>query len=139
MLSHDDAQKRLATFHSKNWEKLRLEEMGTLPEKLRIAGRALLERDANGKAFKNWQKRQESQQAATEMLEKSSAKDRQRIFAVLFPQLAAHLEACWQLLTRLPYETSSDRKGFRAPGNAEAYRTARQRLAQPDHQFTQGL
>ena len=91
MLSYEEAQKRLKPLQIKNWEKLKIAAMGELPEKLRTAGRAILDRDANGKPFKDWQKRHQAQQTAIETLNKSSSKDRQRIFAILFPKLREHL------------------------------------------------
>ena len=122
MLNSQEAEKRLKTFRIKNWEALRLDALGKLPEKLRETGRALLlDRDAAGKPFRNWQKRAQAQEQASERLGKMSARDRQRIFAVLFPQLAEHLESAWQLIAKLPYSADYNRKSFRAPADPSLY------------------
>jgi hypothetical protein len=125
MLSRDEAEKRLKTFHIKNWEKDRLAAFGALPKGLCEVGRFLLDRDAAGKPFRNWMKRHEIEGRIKKQLSELPARDRKRIFAVLFPKLVDHLEAAWQFLGRLPYETDYDRKAFRAPGMPAAYREAR--------------
>src|SRR5262249_38624803 len=125
MLSREVAEKRLKEFQIKNWHKKRLDELGALPAKLCEVGRALLDRDATGKPFKSWQKRNEATEKAHDQLQRLSARDRQRIFSVLFPKLAAHLEAGWQLCARLPYEAGYERKGFRAPTDESVAKVAR--------------
>ena len=47
----------MKTFQVKNWEKDRLTALGALPRTLCEAGRFLLDRDADGKAFRGWDKR----------------------------------------------------------------------------------
>src|SRR5262245_66028230 len=115
MLRHEEAQKRLKGFHIKDWDRSRLAALGALPDKLRAAGLLLFGRDSDGKPFKSWEKRHQASALAGEVLTRASAKDRQRLFAILFPQLAGLIEAGWQLLVRFPYEIDSDRKAFRAP------------------------
>ncbi len=127
MLRYEEAEKRLEKFKIKNWTSKVIQAMGKLPAKLCEAGRALLGRNAQGKSFQNWDKQDQALGNAIALMEKLSAADRQRIFAVLFPKLAGAIEAAWQLLTRLPYETQYDRKGFRAPGNVAVHREARSR------------
>ena len=46
MLSREAAEKRLKTFHIKNWEKDRLAALGALPRGLCEIGRFLFGRDA---------------------------------------------------------------------------------------------
>ena len=116
MLRREEAEKRLKQFQINNWEKSRLQAIGKLPERPRLIGRMLFNLDAQGKAFKGWQKRQDALIEILRQLPQLTVKERQQLFATLFPQLATYLEAAWNLLDKLPYETASDRKGFRAPG-----------------------
>jgi hypothetical protein len=125
MLSREEAEKRLKAFQIKGWEKDRLAALGSLPKGLCEVGRYLLNRDAAGKPWRNWQKRQQTQPRIMKELSELPARDRKRIFAVLFPKLADVLERAWQLIGRLPYETDYDRKPFRAPGLASVYQGAR--------------
>jgi hypothetical protein len=118
MLKMEVAQKRLKQFRIKDWNKSRLASMGELPTTLRTVGRYLLDRDAEGKPFKNWEKRITAGEEARDVLARASARDRQRLFSILFPKLAGHLEAAWQLCRKLPYEVDYERKGFRAPNDA---------------------
>src|SRR5215510_12172456 len=104
MLKFEDAQKRLAKFKVKGREKSLLAAVGKLPGDVKVTGRALLDRDADGKPFKDWEKRNKAREAASVALAKASAKDRERLFGVLFPKLARHVEGGWQLWQRLPYE-----------------------------------
>ena len=62
MLRREDADKRLAQMRIKNWEKGKLEAVGKLPEKLAVVGRALLGRNSDGKAFRNWEAREKAEQ-----------------------------------------------------------------------------
>ncbi len=125
MLRREDAEKRLKAFQIKNWHAKALTALGALSAKQAEPGRALLGRDAGGKPFKDWSKRRDAFASAIERLEKMSARDRQKVFAALFPKLGATLEAAWQLCARLPYETGHDRKAFRAPSDATAVREGR--------------
>jgi hypothetical protein len=125
MLHPQEAQKRLQAFKIKNWQKQRVEQLGALPEKLRAAGRALLDRDPAGKPFKGWERAHKARTDAGEALAKMTARDRQRVFAVFFPRLAGPIEGAWQLLARLPYGTGYDRKAFRAPSDPAAWAQAR--------------
>jgi HEAT repeat protein len=125
MLRNEDAQKRLEAYRIQDWAKKRAAALGKLPAKLAGVGRAFLGYDANGKEFADWQKRKEAKQLAHDSLADLSADQRGKLFQVLFPKIAAPLEAGWQLLGRSPYQLGYARKAFRAPGNADAYRARR--------------
>src|SRR5437764_10242064 len=109
MLRREEAEKRLDKLRVKDWCKHKVAAFGALPEKVRAAGRALLGRDPQGKPFKGWQKERKAFEEAVDVLQRLAARDRQKVFAVLFPRLAAHLEGAWQLLARLPYEVDFNR------------------------------
>ncbi len=125
MLRHEDAEKRLKQFQIKNWSTRTATALGQLPARLCEAGRALLDRNAQNKPIKDWDKRQEAKEKAIALLEQLTPAERQRLFAVFFPKLPAAMENAWQLLTRLPYETEYERKGFRAPGSVSVHHQAR--------------
>jgi hypothetical protein len=125
MLNHEEAEKRLKAFRVKDWERSRVAALGKLPAEMKAAGLALLGRDADGKTFKDWQKKHTAEEGAVESLAKASPKERQRVFAAFFPKLARHIEAGWQLWQRLPYEVKYDRKGFRAPDESAVHNQAR--------------
>src|SRR5215469_17282366 len=54
-----------------------------------------------------------------------SSEERSAIFSVLVPHTGAVVEAAWQLLRHLPYQTDWHRKAFRAPTHEQAHRTKR--------------
>jgi hypothetical protein len=115
MLRHEEAQKRLQAFHNKKWNDHRARVVAKLSGPAREIGYALLGRDAAGKVVKNNQRANKVRSDAVGRLERVGPRDRQKVFAALFPQLVPYMEGVWQLTGRLPYQTSSGRKGFRAP------------------------
>jgi hypothetical protein len=125
MLSRDEAEKRLKQFAIKNWDRERSAALSRLPGKLAAVGQGLLQRDPKGKPFRDWWKQYESREKAAQQMNDLSSAERQKIFAVLFPKIARHLEAAWQMYGRLPYEVDGDRKGFRAPNAPEVHVVAR--------------
>jgi hypothetical protein len=120
VLTHEEAYKRLAGFH-KSREKEVLAEIAKLPEKIRTVGYTLHGRDASGVVPKKWEKQHELRQQFDSQLSALADADRKKLFAVLLPKLADHLEAAWQVFPRFSYEQGSDRRGFRAPNNPGAY------------------
>ena len=52
-------------------------------------------------------------------IELFSVGDRARVFGALFPNIAEHVEASWQLQKTLPYPIGYLRRAFRAPNNPE--------------------
>ena len=125
MLRPDAAHKALDKFRVKKWAEDRVAAVRRLAGPLVPAGLALLDRDGNGKGFKDWEKRQPAQQAAAELLDRSKPADRLVLFAALFPRLADHLDGAWQLLKKGPYGQEYDSKAFRAPNNPEITRPRR--------------
>jgi HEAT repeat protein len=125
MLRREEAEKRLQKFRIKDWEKQRVAALGRLPKKLCAIGRGVLERDPAGKSIPDWEKKQKLQKDVQAQLSQLSPAERQKIFAVLFPQITRHLEAAWQLMGQLPYEVEYTRKGFRAPNDSAIHQQAR--------------
>src|SRR5262245_10382369 len=125
MLNREQAEKRLKAFQVKGREKAFVAALGKLPAGLKAIGMAILGRNPEGKSFKDWQARNKAQEAVALALTGASAKDRGRLFAVLFPKLAQYVEAGWQLWQKLPYEIDYDRKGFRAPSDPTVHKDAR--------------
>jgi hypothetical protein len=125
MLRREEAEKRLAKFRNKNWKKERVAAMGKLPAATREAGLALLGHDAKGQPCRDYRKQHQAKKDAVARMQGMSAAQRKLIFAVLFPQIASHLEAAWQMVAELPYEVDYERRGFRAPGVPAILRAAR--------------
>jgi len=114
MLKPEDAQKELTKLQQADWVQVRLKDLGKLPATARALGHALLGRAADGAAARWDRLRQERQQAAAH-LEKEPPAVRRKIFAALYPKLDDSVEAAWQFLGRLPYQTGYARKAFRCP------------------------
>jgi hypothetical protein len=125
MLRPEVAEKRLHTFRVKDATARRLRALSALPGPLAEAGRGILGRNAAGKSIGDWSKRNQAREKAVQTLEGLKPAERQKVFAALFPRLARHLEAAWQLYARLPYEVDGERKGFRAPTEPALAREAR--------------
>lgn len=125
MLKREDAEKRLKAFQIKDWEKQKLAAVAEMAERPRTVGRFLFGRDAAGKPFRDWRLRQPASETAQKMLAAMSAKERQTLFATLFPRLAAALERTWALFPQLPYEGGCGRKGFRNPSDETAHKEVR--------------
>jgi HEAT repeat protein len=123
MLKPDQAKAALEKFKVEDWEDRCLSAAAKLPKGYDVDWvRLLLGSDSKGQKLNNWHA---VQQAAAIGIDKLSRKDRLKVFGILFPKLAAHVEAGLQLKHRLPYETSYYRKAFRAPNTPAASRNAR--------------
>jgi hypothetical protein len=57
--------------------------------------------------------------AATIEVDRLPVGERAKIFSLISPALAPHMEATWQLLKTTPYQAGYQRKAFRAPKNPE--------------------
>ncbi|MGL4551357.1 MAG: hypothetical protein ACRC33_09220, partial [Gemmataceae bacterium] len=116
MLRREDAAARLRAVHSADWIDHRFDK---LPAKLADVGRALLGVNDAGKPLE-WQARNKAVVEQTPKLFALSPRDRTKLFAALFPNLADDLEAAFQLRARLPYPLGHGRRAYRAPGDAAA-------------------
>src|SRR5262249_42051487 len=125
MLTREQINQRLESSRQKDWLALVLPRLTKAPAKISAVVRGLLEIDQEGKYVNDWQKRNELRNAAQTHLTSFSPAERRRLFSVLLPKLADHVEAAWQLRDRLPYLTHSARRPFRAPGDEAALAPAR--------------
>jgi hypothetical protein len=125
MLHPDKAREQLEAFKLKDHGRHRIVALKKLPKALSVAGLAILGRNPKGGTL-NWLRRNKAQTQALRVLDEASARDRQRIFACLFPKLAPAMEATWQLLHQLPYQAGYARKAFRAPHDPAMTRSRRQ-------------
>jgi hypothetical protein len=125
VLSPDIARTQLGELKSKRHRAARLARLQKLPKPAAAAGFGLLELLPTGKPPKEWADRTKLGLAAAATLT-ADAKLRAKVFAALFPTLAADIEAGWQLRARLPYTTGYNRRAFRAPNRPELLVTARQ-------------
>ncbi|MBE9178027.1 DUF4132 domain-containing protein [Oculatella sp. LEGE 06141] len=131
MLSREVAQAQLQKLYSADWQSQRIEQLSHLPERLRTFGYGILGRDAAGQRLDSSASYQ-VQEDSLQQLDQLALDDRLQIFSVLFPKFAATVEAAWQLLTQLPYQSGYSRRSFRAPTCPELSATRR-------HQWLQKL
>jgi Family of unknown function (DUF5724)/Domain of unknown function (DUF4132) len=133
MFSRKDAQKILKEEQTPNWLALCLSAIESeLPAVLSAAAYALLNHDAQGKAFvfqptdsQAGQHHREAIELSLQQLADLSSEERSSIFSVLVPHTSTVVESAWQLLGNLPYQIGWQRKAFRAPTHEQAYRTKR--------------
>lgn len=114
MLNRDVAQLQLQTLSSPDWRSQRLQQLDTLPEKLRTIGYGILKCGADAKPleYPDYRQVQEQAQQQFDALESS---ERLQILSILFPTFAATVETAWQLFGHLPYQSGYSRRSFRAP------------------------
>jgi hypothetical protein len=114
MLKPDEAQKELEKLEQADWVEVRLRGLSKLPAPARSLGHALLAHDEDG--LHDYERQGRERWQAVLRLEKETPAARRRLFAALFPKLEDSVEAAWQFLDRLPYQTGFARKAFRRPG-----------------------
>jgi len=133
MFSHEDAQKILKEAQTADWLALSLAAIKReLPEAHRAPAYALLNHDRHGKALVQKANEPEASRAFYREIEENlrqfadlESGERQTIFAALVPLIAPTIEAAWQLLGALPYQTGWERKAFRAPAENRIHLTIR--------------
>jgi hypothetical protein len=119
MVDSREAAKQLTQLKIGNWRELQIQRLSGLPEKLSHVGLAFLGIDPQSKRNLDYEKLVAVRQAAATELDAMTPSQRGKVFAALFPKLAAEIEAAWQLLKRLPYRLDPDRRAFRAPNRPE--------------------
>lgn len=143
MLDRQTAQERLKDFHVEGWTKQRVTRAGTLPGNLGPIARAILWHDDLGRPIRDYNTRIKTCGRFASQFESLSPKERRRIFKDVFPQLAPHVEKAWEISYRLPYQTGTDRKAFRAPNSPAVGQRNRfswlQRLAQAVEGYDQDI
>src|SRR5262245_35375915 len=121
MLTREQITERLESFRQEDWLALVLSRARKAPAKLGRIVRGLLEVDEDGDDLDDWDERSEARDAAHALLARLPPAERRRLFALLFPKLADHLEAGWNRVDR----PSCGGRPFRAPGDDAALATPR--------------
>ncbi len=118
MLSREVAQVQLQQFYLTDWKAQCVRQFGQLPDLLRMVSYGILGYDADGKPFAHAEFYL-LQEQFHQQLDQLTPADRLQIFCILFPKFAETVEAAWQLLQQLPYQSGYSRRSFRAPHHPE--------------------
>lgn len=125
MLKPEFARAQLGKLRSKKHKQARLTRVQKLPRPQAAHAMGVFGLLPTGKPPKEWRDRRKLEQQSTAALATDPAR-RAKVFATLFPTIAAEIEAGWQILGRVPYMVDYNRRGFRAPHRPEMYTTPRQ-------------
>ena len=125
MLNPDLAQEEIKRFHLANGAKRRQDRVAKLPAKIREAGYGLMGRDAKGRPCKDRIDYRYGTHVADGKLDSLKPAHRRKLFTALFPKIAQHVDAAWEMRKRYPYHSGWARKPFRAPHNERASRRRR--------------
>jgi hypothetical protein len=133
MLNPEQANAQLQAIRIQDWKEQRVKSIANLPQALRPVGWGILGRvrasraegNRDGQPFTDYQAGYNAEYAAFKQLDDLNAESRQTLFATLFPQIATHVEQAWQLITRLPYQSSYARRAFRAPNTPKITQSRR--------------
>src|SRR5262249_37617989 len=117
MLHPEQAQKRLQELRDEKWTAARLKALAKMPKPLPVLGRLILAVGDDDSPANKWELRAKWEEEPFPVFDRMAAKERRRLFDALFPRFGGHVEAAWQLATRLPYQTEYARKSFRAPND----------------------
>ena len=112
MLTPEQARQELQKVQVKDWGEKHAAAAAKLPKELRAVARSLLGLDAQGKEANSSQGPNQPNQDKAQQLDQMPAKDRLQILEALFPKIAVHVEAGWQLKKHLPYQQDFERKAF---------------------------
>jgi HEAT repeat protein len=133
MITKEEAQERLKSFHNPEHQSEQLVRLQKLPSNLSRLGQILIQ------AGPEWEKLQK-QSARKAWYEPTpylsfdllSEAERRSLFAALFPGISSYVEDAWYLFDLLPYQASYQRRPFRNPKDPvlEARVTWLQRLPQ---------
>ena len=105
MLKREIAQERLKTFQVDDWAERRSAALAALPDALNQIGQSLL--GLNGKQRRDsWRD--------METVSTLSSPDRRQLFVAIFPQIAAYVDAAYDLMLQLPYQSGYTRRAFRS-------------------------
>ena len=125
MLSPEIAEERLKEFYKKDGRKARSKRVAKLPAKLRPVGYGLTGHDEKGKPALRDQAATKKTSKAAERFDKLSGAEQRQVLGAVVPAIAQHVQAGWDLLKSLPYQSGWERKPFRAPGDPSATRQRR--------------
>jgi len=137
MLSKEQAQERLKSFHNPRETEMQVARLQKLSDKTSRIGQALIQ------AGPEWEKIKKEQnslpgfrRAAQEQVGDLNSTQRQALFAALFPGTVALVEETWNLFDHLPYQTGYVRRPFRAPN--QKFATAKSSWLSQFAVFTKG-
>ncbi|MBW4662399.1 MAG: DUF4132 domain-containing protein [Drouetiella hepatica Uher 2000/2452] len=118
MLNREVAQAQLLLVHTADWRSQRLQRMGSLPQPLQAISYGILGYGDNAKRLDTSESYQVQERSFRE-LDALTPSDRLQILSVIFPKFAPIVEAAWQLIAQLPYQTGYSRRSFRSPAHPE--------------------
>ncbi len=125
MLSPDEILKKLeAQYDTKTWITVRERALRGLPRVVREVGQELIDLAKDyepGESRNVWG----IQTAAKLFLLRYDDEALLQLGDALFPNLAKPFRAAWKLLDRLPYQSGTTRKPFRAPGRDDLLKETR--------------
>ena len=122
MLTPEEVKEQLHQYENPRAHDDLLNRLHDLPTNLGALGIALVE----GISSFGWdQERDRKRGEAKRGVAALAMSDRHKLFEALFPPIAEHVEASWQLQIKLPYQMGYLRKAFRAPNNPEYTANAR--------------
>lgn len=125
MLNREVAQAQLRTVYIADWRSQRIQHMGNLPQQLQSIGYGILGYGADGRRLDSVEL-YEVQNRSLHQLDELVSGDRLQILSVIFPKFAAIVEAAWQLIAQLPYQSVYSRCSFRSPTHPEMSAAQRQ-------------
>ncbi len=109
MLKREIAQERLKTFQVDDWTERRSAALAALPDTLNQMGQSLL--GLNGKQRRDsWQ--------AIDAVSTLSCQERRQLFLAIFPQIGDSVDAAYDLILQLPYQSGYTRRAFRSGQSA---------------------
>ncbi len=119
------AKNPLAKERRRGWREELLTAATELPRRLRPAAYACLGLDSRGEEIPSAAQRTLAREAAAGLLDEATARDRQRVFEALLPEVAEYVAGGWRLGLRLPYQRGGEGRVFRAPRHPAVSRRAR--------------
>ncbi len=132
MISKEEAQERLRSFYDPDSATKQLARLGKLQTDISSMGQILIQAGPVWEKLYqeygwNWHARSQP----LDQLAKLNPKNRQALFAALFPGIASFAEATWDFFDHLPYQAGHYRRPFRNPAQKllEARTAWLQRLA----------
>jgi len=116
MLTKEEAQERLKSFHNPNHSAEQVARLEKLPSSLSIIGQVLIQ---DGPAWKKLQKElnvgKRIRRDSIREIATLNSKERETLFTALFPGIVPYVEGIWKLFDVLPYQSGYQRRPFRNP------------------------
>ncbi len=125
MPSKEELRQTLQRRRDAKWVETRLSRFARLPGKRREALRDLIQQDQNAYDEGRYTARVNATAAYFDAL---GDKQRSKLWDVLFPRLAPHMERAWRDTPFRPYTSGFQRVPFRAPSREETSRRSRARF-----------